>query len=135
MHIYGPYNPMYRRPKVYPGANSSLRLEQEVSRLRAYDERIVMANISKVQRLTGWVPKPNIRLLLRLLLDYWRHEMAFRFPAGQAVRRFLFLGVVKGHVKSDLNQILRVAGGEEACGACGGGLRGALSAGEKRRAG
>ncbi|CAK9050860.1 GDP-6-deoxy-D-mannose reductase [Durusdinium trenchii] len=64
-----------------------LRLEQDVSRLRAYDERIVMANISKVQQLTGWVPRPNISLLLRMLLDYWRHETAFRFPETNAAPR------------------------------------------------
>ncbi|CAK9049085.1 unnamed protein product [Durusdinium trenchii] len=62
-------------------------LEQDVSRLRAYDERIVMANISKVQQLTGWVPRPNISLLLRMLLDYWRHETAFRFPETNAAPR------------------------------------------------
>lgn len=57
-----------------------LRLEQDSSRLRFYDERIVMADISKVQKLTGWVPQPDIPLLLRMLLDYWRHETAFRYP-------------------------------------------------------
>jgi len=57
-----------------------LRLEQDTTRLRLYDERIVMADISKVQKLTGWVPQPDIPLLLRMLLDYWRHETAFRYP-------------------------------------------------------
>ncbi|CAJ1380200.1 unnamed protein product [Effrenium voratum] len=57
-----------------------LRLELDKSRLRAYDEKVVMADIRKVQKLTGWVPQPDMPLLLQMLLDYWRHEIEFRFP-------------------------------------------------------
>ena len=68
------------RPENQSDGPSALRLEMDVSRLRAYDERIVMADISRVQQLTGWVPQPDMPRLLRMLLDYWRHETAFRYP-------------------------------------------------------
>ena len=41
------------RPDNQSDGPFSLRLEMDVSRLRAYDERIVMADISRVQKLTG----------------------------------------------------------------------------------
>ena len=34
----------------------------------------------KISHFQGWVPQPDIPLLLRMLLDYWRHETAFRYP-------------------------------------------------------
>ena len=95
-------------PENQSGDPFTLRLEMDVSRLRAYDERIVMADISRVQELTGafaesscpcsaldkrlivwmvghsslqgWIPQPDMPRLLRMLLDYWRHETAFRYP-------------------------------------------------------
>lgn len=35
----------------------------------------------------GWVPQPDIPLLLRMLLDYWRHETAFRYPVAWQIKR------------------------------------------------
>jgi len=61
-------------------ASSHIRLELDSSRLRAYDERLVLADISKVRILTGWRPQPDMPHLTDLLLSYWRREIAFRQP-------------------------------------------------------
>lgn len=61
-------------------ASSRIRLELDSSRLRAYDERTVLADISKVRSLTGWRPQPDMPHLTDLLLTYWRKEIAFRQP-------------------------------------------------------
>lgn len=67
-------------------------LVMDPARLRAYDERVVMADISKLKAITGWQPRPDMDHLIRLLLDYWRREIAFRHPPvshgeGEAVSR------------------------------------------------
>lgn len=59
-------------------ASERLTLQLDSSRLRAYDERLVSADISLVRRLTGWRPAPDMPRLIEQLLDYWRHEVAFR---------------------------------------------------------
>eukprot|EP00933_Yihiella_yeosuensis_P067619 TRINITY_DN7255_c0_g3_i1.p1 TRINITY_DN7255_c0_g3~~TRINITY_DN7255_c0_g3_i1.p1 ORF type:complete len:387 (-),score=54.90 TRINITY_DN7255_c0_g3_i1:159-1319(-) len=61
-------------------SDAELRLELDTSRLRSYDEKIVMADISEIKKLTGWQPQPDMPRLLKLLLRYWRHEVAFRNP-------------------------------------------------------
>mmetsp|Transcript_49334 Transcript_49334/g.139249 ORF Transcript_49334/g.139249 Transcript_49334/m.139249 type:complete len:374 (+) Transcript_49334:1-1122(+) len=63
-----------------------IRLQADQSRLRLYDERIVMADITKLKALTGWRPQPDIDSLIHLLLEYWRREIAFRYPSDPAPR-------------------------------------------------
>lgn len=58
-----------------------IELVTDPSRLRLYDERVVMADISKLKSITGWRPMPDMDKLIRLLLDYWRREVAFRQPS------------------------------------------------------
>merc|ERR1712072_1564377 len=62
------------------GVPGGIKLVTDQSRLRFYDERVVMADISKLKSITGWQPRPNMEHLVRLLLDYWRREVAFRHP-------------------------------------------------------
>lgn len=69
------------------GAADRIKLEQDVSRLRAYDERTVMADITLLRKLTGWNPRPDIEHLIGLLLDYWRREVAFRDPVNSGGAR------------------------------------------------
>mmetsp|Transcript_60073 Transcript_60073/g.130285 ORF Transcript_60073/g.130285 Transcript_60073/m.130285 type:complete len:372 (-) Transcript_60073:27-1142(-) len=63
-----------------------IRLELDPARLRVYDERLVMADISRLQNLTGWRPSPDMPSLIGQLLDYWRREVAFRRPVDEAQR-------------------------------------------------
>ncbi|CAE8639118.1 unnamed protein product, partial [Polarella glacialis] len=65
----------------------NLELQLDRSRLRAYDERTVLADISQLKRLTGWRPQPNMPRLMQLLLGYWRLEVAFRFQLSQGSER------------------------------------------------
>jgi nucleoside-diphosphate-sugar epimerase len=55
-----------------------IKLNLDKSRIRAYDEKIVLADITRVKSLTGWEPRPDMPHLIRLLLEYWRGEVAFR---------------------------------------------------------
>jgi len=60
-----------------------IRLELDKARLRPYDEKIVVADISKLQKITGWKPQPNMDVLAADLVEYWRQEINFRFPQGK----------------------------------------------------
>ena len=42
------------------------------SRLRAYDEKVLLPDISKVKALTGWVPATNMTQTVANILGYWR---------------------------------------------------------------
>jgi len=66
--------------------SSTISLEQDPLRLRAYDERLVLADISRVRQMTGWRPQPDMSRLISDLLDYWRHEVEFRHPRFDIVR-------------------------------------------------
>merc|ERR1740121_2661007 len=46
------------------GVPGGIRLELDQARLRAYDERVVMADISLLKRLTGWRPQPDMPHLI-----------------------------------------------------------------------
>jgi len=61
-------------------SSKKIQLQLDSSRLRAYDERVVLADITALKNITGWKPQPNIQHLIGLLLQYWRHEISFRHP-------------------------------------------------------
>lgn len=63
--------------------SEKIQFQVDAARIRAYDERVVMADISLLKKLTGWVPQPDVDHLIRLLLDYWRSEIAFRHPVQE----------------------------------------------------
>ena len=44
----------------------------DATRLRAYDEKVLLPDISKVRNLTGWTPAPNMTQTVRNILGYWR---------------------------------------------------------------
>eukprot|EP00928_Gymnodinium_smaydae_P071295 TRINITY_DN54921_c0_g1_i1.p1 TRINITY_DN54921_c0_g1~~TRINITY_DN54921_c0_g1_i1.p1 ORF type:complete len:410 (+),score=66.12 TRINITY_DN54921_c0_g1_i1:127-1356(+) len=76
---------LLQRMVAASAAADRITLEADPSRLRAYDERVVMADISLLRRITGWEPRPDMDRLIRLLLEYWRREIAFRHPPDDAV--------------------------------------------------
>jgi len=55
-----------------------IRRVLDESRLRKADERVLLANITKLQELTGWDPKPDIWRTAVDLLDFWRSEVKDR---------------------------------------------------------
>lgn len=57
---------------------SRIRIQAKVdeSRFRAYDEKILLADISKIRALTGWVPSTNMTTTIKKILGYWRRKVA-----------------------------------------------------------
>lgn len=66
----------------------NIRLELDPARLRPYDEKIVVADITKVKKLTGWQPQPNMDGLAADLVEYWRQEINARYPLPQRQKNF-----------------------------------------------
>jgi len=54
--------------------------EEDASRFRQYDEKVLLADISKLHRLLGWMPNPDMRSTVTDVLNYWRREVALRYP-------------------------------------------------------
>ena len=44
----------------------------DASRLRVYDEKVLLPDIAKVRALTGWAPAPNMTQTVANILGYWR---------------------------------------------------------------
>jgi GDP-4-dehydro-6-deoxy-D-mannose reductase len=52
------------------------------ARFRAYDEKVLLADISKLQALTGWEPSPNMSNTVAGILGYWRRKVATLYAVG-----------------------------------------------------
>ena len=46
------------------------------SRLRSFDEKVLVADNSKIVALTGWTPNTNMTSSVYSILNYWRHKLA-----------------------------------------------------------
>lgn len=57
--------------------------KEDKSRMRLYDEKILLSNNSKVRQLTGWVPNPNINQTVLDIMKYWRRNVKARYPPEQ----------------------------------------------------
>ena len=55
-----------------------IAVEVEKSRLRSYDEALLLGDSTKLQALTGWRPSPNYNTTVQAVLQYWRAEVARR---------------------------------------------------------
>jgi len=53
--------------------------ELDVSRLRVYDEKSLVVDNTKLKKVTGWTPNPNIERTIKQVLDYWRREVNERY--------------------------------------------------------
>eukprot|EP00927_Polykrikos_kofoidii_P080347 TRINITY_DN77218_c0_g1_i1.p1 TRINITY_DN77218_c0_g1~~TRINITY_DN77218_c0_g1_i1.p1 ORF type:complete len:398 (+),score=45.55 TRINITY_DN77218_c0_g1_i1:27-1196(+) len=60
--------------------NNVIKFALDSTRLRLYDEKIVVADIIRLQNLTGWSPQPDLPGLVDALLTYWRSEIDYRYP-------------------------------------------------------
>ena len=47
---------------------------QETGRMRVYDEKVLLADITKLKQLTGWSPSPNLPDTANNILSYWRNR-------------------------------------------------------------
>jgi len=69
---------------VLAQSNVKITLEQDPSKLRVYDEKVLLADNSKLRELTGWVPNPNMNGTIAAILNYWRQEVQLRYPPRSA---------------------------------------------------
>ena len=53
-------------------ARVPIATEVDASRMRVYDERVLLADISKLQRLLGHTPNTDMRATVQEILGYWR---------------------------------------------------------------
>jgi len=60
-------------------ARVPMTAEVDPSRFRQYDEKVLLADITKLVRLLGWVPRPDMRRTALDVLDYWRREVSLRY--------------------------------------------------------
>ena len=60
-----------------------LQLKMDSTRLRSFDEPVLVANITKLQRLTGWVPRTDLSASLRRILNYWRSKVRVLYCSKQ----------------------------------------------------
>jgi GDP-4-dehydro-6-deoxy-D-mannose reductase len=54
------------------GARVPMTAQEETSRLRAYDEKVLLADIGKLQRLVSWKPNIDMQRTVAEILGYWR---------------------------------------------------------------
>merc|ERR1712039_218098 len=52
-------------------------------RLRFFDEKVLLADISKLKAQTGWTPNPDMRETVKHVLEYWRREVSLRYTAAE----------------------------------------------------
>ena len=57
-----------------------ITVETDESRMRPYDEKVLIGDNSKLVALTGWRPKRDLRRSLSDILRYWRSEIRLRYP-------------------------------------------------------
>jgi GDP-4-dehydro-6-deoxy-D-mannose reductase len=63
--------------------NKGIITKEDVSRMRLYDEKILLSDNSKVRKLTGWVPNPDIKQTVLDILNFWRVNVNRRYPNEQ----------------------------------------------------
>ena len=56
-------------------AKVEIKVIQDPQRLRPSDVPVLIADITKFQRLTGWQPKVDLTHLLKKVLNYWRQQI------------------------------------------------------------
>lgn len=59
--------------------------EVDASRFRVYDEKVLLADITKTKKLTGWEPKTDMTNVISTILDSWRRKVAMLYgPVPEA---------------------------------------------------
>lgn len=61
-------------------ARIPIRIEFDESRVRPYDEKLLLGDNTKIRQLTGWTPSTDLRRSLSAILEYWRTEISMLYP-------------------------------------------------------
>ncbi len=56
-------------------SNKDIRVEIDLNKIRPVDVPIIEADISKINRLTGWKPQIPLSQTIKETLDYWRNHV------------------------------------------------------------
>ncbi len=59
-----------------------IQTKEDSSRLRLYDEKILLSDNSKVRKLTDWVPSPDIKQTVEDILQFWRRKIKQRYATA-----------------------------------------------------
>ena len=57
-----------------------IKLGFDDTRKRLYDEKLLIADNTKVRALTGWSPNPNVTETIKDILSYWRRRVKLLYP-------------------------------------------------------
>jgi GDP-mannose 4,6-dehydratase len=63
---------------------ADITVEFDASRMRPYDEKILLGDNTKIRALTGWNPNPDLRRSIVDILNYWRTEIHLRYPEASS---------------------------------------------------
>ncbi len=63
-------------------ARVPITAKQDAAKLRAYDEKVLVADNRKVRALTGWVPSTNMSQTTENILNYWRANVDLLYCSG-----------------------------------------------------
>lgn len=61
--------------KLLALSDTTIRIEQDIRRLRPSDVPILLGDNSKFNKATGWTPKIDFNQTLRDILEYWRQRI------------------------------------------------------------
>ena len=62
-----------------------IQTKEDSSRLRLYDEKILLSDNSKVRKWTGWVPSPDIKQTVEDILQFWRRKIKQRYATDKDI--------------------------------------------------
>ena len=65
-------------------SRKDITMALDPSRVRLYDEKVLLSDNRKVRQLTGWTPNPDMKQTVSDILQYWRAKVAQRYPAAGA---------------------------------------------------
>ena len=65
--------------------SAKIELRSDASKFRPYDEKILLADITKIKNLTGWVPKTDMKDTVLSILHYWRLKVQAMYSAATAL--------------------------------------------------
>ena len=79
-------------------AKIKVSAKEDKSRFRTFDEKKLVANITKLQALTGWVPSPDIKDTVSEILEHWRFKINNLYcrAAGSTCRELSTSSAVNG---------------------------------------
>lgn len=61
-------------------ANVPIILQEDAARMRSFDEKVLVADITKIVKLTGWKPSTDMHDTVKTILNYWREKTLQLYP-------------------------------------------------------